>query len=186
MAIIDKSKTVANLSSKLALPRDHYVLRCISEKFAPSKAGNPMITREWELVFPETKEIGGQTVNVAGTKFLQYLTVKVADGNGGWDAEKTAAAQGRLVADYDTLGFDSDNIDDENPALYAQGILADAICGSEESVQRKAQTPEQKAKKELGEEIKVDGKSVKSYRPVLSQLVGRATEEAIKPAGDKF
>lgn len=181
MAIIDKSKTVAQLNNKIELPRDRYLCQCISEQFGPSQGGNPMITRKWQLVSPEQKEINGQNVVIAGTEFVQYLVVKNMVGDEKNSAEeKTAKSQARLLEDYKRLGFGDLDIDDENPKLIAKGIFADCICGSEESQQRKQPTPEQKAQRKMGDPIlDSNGKPIVTYRPVLLEVLGVAE----KPSG---
>jgi len=59
MAIVQQDKVVKPYNNKLPFPLDRYLCQCIEEKFAPSQKGNPMITREWQVVAPETVEING-------------------------------------------------------------------------------------------------------------------------------
>lgn len=176
MAVIDKSNMVKQLNSKIEFPKDRYLLLCTDEKLAPSQGGNPMITRNWELISPEVIEINGEQVSIGGTKFTEYLVVKNLTGDDKKTAaEKTAASQARLVANYEKLGY-TDDIDDENPVLIAKGKYADWICGSDENVQCKAPTPEERAKgKKVGAPIKgPDGKDIKTYYPKAIELLGLA------------
>ena len=177
MAIINKSNAVVNLTSKQKLPRDRYLVQCIKAVFGVSSGGNPMITLEWQIVAPEAVEIDGVRTIVAGQKYLmQYFPTKVKGDNGEWDAKKTAGAQGRLLELFAALGLPNDNIDDENPPVKElEGIFADAILDAEESVQRKQPTPEQKAARQLGDEIlDANGKKIVSYRPIVAQILNRA------------
>lgn len=184
MALKQQSETIVSLTSKIALPRDRYVALCMKEKFAPSQSGNPMITREWQVVQPEFVDIGGQKVVVSGVTFQQYLPTKVKDEEGrGWDEEKSSKALGRIFTDYNALGFPTtEGIDDENPALHAEGVYADVILWSEESVARKNPTLEQKAKRELGDPIlDAEGKQIRTYQVKLLQVLGRAKVEPNVP-----
>jgi hypothetical protein len=173
MAIKKQTDTVIQLNSKTPIPQDRYVCRCTKESFGPSRnSGNLMITREWEIVSPEEVTIGDQKVQVAGQKLYQYLVTKNLE-----DAAKSDKSLGRVFDDYNALGFPTaDGIDDENPTLMAEGKYADIIIGAEESVARKDPTPEQRAKRQLGDPIKDgNGKDIKTYRPVIKQIIGQAS-----------
>lgn len=179
MAIVKKEDTVAGMSSKIALPRDRYLIQCTKQKFGPSSTGNPMFTLEWQIQSPDVLDIGGQKTTIGGQKVTQYLPTKVKGEDGGWDAEKSAKAMGRLIATCEALGIDvSQGIDDENPDVKFEGIYADALLAAEESVARKAPTPEQKSRREQGDPILgADNKPIKSYRIRLESILGKAAEQ---------
>ena len=175
MAVRNLAAAPGTLTSKDKLPQRRYAVRCIEESFVESKSsGNPMIVREWEIVDPEAVSINGMSKIVAGQKVTQYLTVMVKNDDGSRNDEKSDKALARLRDENANLGLPSDSIDDENPQLCCKGIVADAICGSDEYSPREELTAEQRAAgKTLGDPIKyADGTEVKSYRPKLISILG--------------
>lgn len=184
MAVRDLSKTEGSLSIRDELPRDRYTVRCISEEFGPSKSsGNPMITREWEIVHPDSIVIKGETKIIAGLTVLQYLPTIVLDADGKRDDAKSDKALSRLRDENANLGLPSDSIDDENPALHCNGVIADAILSCEKSKQFKSLTPEQIAEgRKLGDTIKDEnGKEVIVNRIRLDSILGRSSMTINKP-----
>lgn len=172
MANKEISSAIGNWNNSIPFPKDAYALHCISEDLGFANSGSVMITREWEIVSPETVAIGDKTYNVAGQKIKQYLVTKVKDGDN-WDEKKSDASFSRLAEDYKTLGYTESSIDDENPKLIAKGRTVDAIVSAEEGTARRAPTPEQAAKGiKLGDPIKVNGKEVKSFNLKINQIVG--------------
>ena len=179
MAIVKATDTVVSLNSSTQLPTDRYIVRCKKEEFGISKSsGNPMITRTWEIVSPDTIVVNGQSVVIAGTEILQYLTLKNIE-----DDAKTKAAVGRYLAENKKLGLYSDEVDNENPSLVCVGVVADAILASDENTRKKAPTPEQiAAGKKFGDNILgQDGKPIKSYQHKVGEILGVSTASVNKP-----
>ena len=54
------------------LKKDTYSARIIEAEFTTSKAGSPMIVLQWELVAPESVDIDGNSVRIAGLQFREY------------------------------------------------------------------------------------------------------------------
>lgn len=164
------------LTSKDKLPQRRYAVRCIEETFGPSKSsGNPMITREWEIVDPEAVIINGVNKIVAGQKVKQYLTVLVLDPKtGARDDAASDKALARLRDENANLGLPADSIDDENPQLCCKGLVADAICAADEYSPTEEPTAEERAAGQTrGKPVTyADGTEVKSYRPKLVQVLG--------------
>lgn len=176
MAIIKATEAPVNLGSNIALPRDRYIIRCTAEEFGPSKSsGNPMITRTWEIVSPESIMIDGKKVIIAGTEIKRYNTLEVIG-----DQAKTLKAVGSYLADNAKLGLPSAEVDTENPELLCEGVCAHAILSSEEQVTRKALTDEERAEgKKFGEAIKdQEGNELKRYNHRIEQILGVAVLEA--------
>lgn len=179
MAVRDLTQTEGMLSMKDMLPRDRYVARCTSEEFGESKSsGNPMITREWEIVHPDSVVINGQKKIIAGISVKQYLPTIVFKEDGKTrDDTSSNKALSRLRDENSNLGLPCEAIDDENPELCCKGVVADVILSSEESKQFKSPTPEQLAQgKKYGDPIKDDnGKDVVVYRVKLDSVLGRSS-----------
>ena len=158
---------VSGWNNSTPFPQNSYTIRCIEETFGPSKSsGNPMITRKWEIVSPETVQIGDRQVSVAGQEITEYITCKVKNEDGdGWNVAKSDKAFGRLRDDLLLLGADaSSDIDDENPPTIARGLEVIAYVYAKEQARLAAPTPEQLAKgQKQGSPVMVDGKEVKRY-----------------------
>ena len=184
MAVRELNKVEGMLTMKDKLPRDRYVVRCTEEEFGESKSsGNSMITRTWEIVHPDSVQINGEAKIIAGLEVKQYLPTIVFDKEGERDDEKSDKALARIRDENSNLGLPCDVIDDENPALVAKGVIADAILSCEESKQFKSPTPEQTAKgQKYGDPIKDDaGKDVIVHRIKLDSILGRSSMEINKP-----
>lgn len=174
MATKNINSGIGNWNMTIPFPKDAYVAHCVNEEFGFAGSGSAMITREWEIVAPETITVGDKTYNIAGTKVTQYLVSKVkAEGGQGWDDAKSSKAFSRLAEDLKTLGFEGTEVDDENPPLVAKGKTVDCIISAKEDTQRKAPTKEQLAKGiRQGDKILVNGKEVKVYQLNINQIVG--------------
>jgi len=159
-------------STKLGVPpafKDRYVVRVIEPKFGLSKADNPMITLQLEVVgVPVGNKIvpivqrGNQSWQVAGLRTnAVYLTLKAGP------------ALGRVLDFHEMIGLPR-TVDETNPPIHEyNGKVLEAILTSEESVQRKALTPEDVvAGKKVGDPIlDNDGKEIKSVRASLVQFL---------------
>jgi hypothetical protein len=180
MAIRNLNQAVEiNWNSKMAFPKDRYTIRCTEEKFGMNSNNNPMITREWEVVAPETVQIGDQIVTVSGATIQQYLTSKVKGDGGQWDSKRSDGAFARLRDDLKLLGFEGEEIDDENPPLIAKGKVVEAILYGRVSKSFKEVTPEQRAKGQRnGDPIKdLDGKDVVVYQINIDSILGLSNAE---------
>lgn len=173
--LLPNKQMSTNYNRNMQLPTDNYVMRVIGEEFSNSKSsGNPMITLELEIQHPDEVEIAGEQVSVAGVKIKRYLPVKVGE-----DADKTEKALARVEAEYKLFGLDFDGFNPENPVLGFKGKLVHVRLYSKEKESRKAQTPEQKKKGELGDLIKnpITNKPVISYEPNIAEIYGLAAEQ---------
>lgn len=172
------SDGMSQWSSKMPFPKDRYTVRCIEEEFAPSKAGNPMFTRVFEIVSPSTVEVGEKTIGVAGLKLTQYRTVKVKDQvTKEWDAEKSDKAWGGFRDELLIAGFDPEQeVDDENPPNFFLNKMFDAVIYGKKVPSTKSPTPEQIKKGErYGDVIKdADGNDIVTYQLNLDSIVGPA------------
>jgi len=72
MAIINLDEIVDG--GRPYLKKDTYSARIIEAEFTLSKAGAPMIVMQWELVAPESVEVDGNNVRIAGLQFRDYLS----------------------------------------------------------------------------------------------------------------
>jgi len=180
-----------NWNASIQFPSDScFVNRIISAKFAPSNSGNPMITIESEVVQPETYNVGGQDINIAGVKVKSYYTCKVMEGDV-VNEEKTAQARSRVFVSanpeqpslWDKLGLDGSKEDPENPNVkQLEGICFYAQMSSRPDEQRKTPTAEQialaksKGQRALGDIMKnpVTGKALCKYWPQIDEIFGVA------------
>jgi len=169
MSVRKATEGVSQWNNKIMFPKDRYTLQVIEEKCEPSSGGNPMITRTLQVIAPETAQVGDVTINVSGTKVTQFLVCKVSDGSGGWDAEKSDKAFGRLRDDLLLFDPSLEQIDDENPPLIAKGKFVDAVIYGREQKSYKNPTPEQIAKgQKIGDPIKdANGKDIVIYQPQI-------------------
>lgn len=163
---------VSNWNSKVFFPKNRYTIRCIEESFAPSKAGNPMITREFEIVSPEEVEVGDRKYNVAGQTIPQYRTTRI---NG--DDTKSDKCWSSFRDELLVTGFDPEaEVDDENPPLEFKGKSFSAILYGKEDTARQSPTLEQRAKGiKIGDPIlDADGNEIKTYQIQIESILGLA------------
>ena len=185
MAIRNTENLPGSIRSTNRLPpRTRCTVRCIEEKFSVSQSsGNPMITRTWEVVSPEIININGEDKVLAGTKVQQYLPTMSMDENGERNDAKSDKALARLRDENKVLGLTYEQIDDENPALECEGVIAEANLGPDEYSMKEPPTPEELAlgqkfgKDRIGE----DGKPVKGYRIKLEGILSRSTSSLNQP-----
>lgn len=171
-------------NSSLMFPTDNYILRCVDEKFAPSNAGAPMITLEFEIDSPETVNIAGEDVTVAGVKIKHYAVTKSVNEDGEVDVEKTKACEERVFVSahadrpslYELFGENGAEVDKENPELKFKGKRVHATLGCDVRERRKTPTPEQAKKRQQGDVLlnPVTGKPQVSYYPKINQIFGLA------------
>jgi len=131
-------------NSNVVFPKDSsYIIRCLDVVFAPSNAGNPMLSFEYEIVSPETVEIAGEEYNIAGTKLRTWQVVKTMDGDVVDTAktDKNETDTKKLVAAF---GGDPETFDLTNPDLSVfKGKSVYALLYNDEQDQRKSPTAAQ-------------------------------------------
>lgn len=173
------SEGVSQWNNKMMFPKDRYTLQVIEEKHEPNSNGNPMLTRTLQIVAPELATVGDIKINVAGLKVTQMMVTKVADGNGGWDKEKSDAAFGRLRDDLLLFDPTLTEIDDENPPLIAKGKFVDAIIYGKENKSYKPPTPADIAQgKKIGEPIKdANGKDIVAYQLAIEGRINAVVKD---------
>lgn len=181
MAIRKMTDGVSQWNNKIFFPKNRYVLKCVEESFAPSSAGNPMVTRKFEIHSPAIIEVGEKKVNVAGLAVIQYRTTKVKDKDtGDWNAESSDKCWGSFRDELLAIGADSEmEIDDENPPLLFKGKTVDAIVSSIESVACQSPTLEQRRKgmKQGDPILDADGNEIKTYKLNLESILGLSSEQ---------
>lgn len=180
MAIRNTENLPGAIRSTDRLVNTRCVLRCIEEVFDKAKGSdNMMITREWEVVMPEIVVINGENKCLAGSKLKQYLTtIVIDDETGKRNDAKSDKALARLRDENKVLGLSHNEIDDENPALDCEGVMADGTVGSEEYSLKEPATPEEIAlgKKVGKDRIGADGKPEKGYRLKLVGILGLSNQ----------
>ena len=193
MAVRNVTDLPGQLRSTDRIPPTSVVLRAIKETFAPSKSsGNPMITREWEVVAPETVMVNGTAKFIAGLKLQQYLPTMSLNPDGSRNDAKSDKALARLRDENIALRLPADAIDDENPELHIdlaikanQPIYADGKIDADAYELRNPPTPEQLAQgiKVGSPKLGADGKPEQGFRVKLSGIYGRASGEIGKTYG---
>ena len=185
MSIRKLNEGVSGWNSRMAFPKNRYTLRCIEEDFAPSKAGNPMLVRKWELCQSEPVEIGDKKVDVDGLAITQWVVTKVKSEDGdGWDTAKSDKAYGRFADELRLVGYPEDGeIDDENPPCFMKGKVVDAIVYGKEQVSYQSPSSEERAKGlRVGQPIKdASGKDVKVVQLNIDNILGLSTTEVNRP-----
>lgn len=179
MAIVKRSETTSTLTQTDRLPKQRYSLRCLKEEFGPSKSsGNLMITRKWEIVSPETIEINGKQVEIAGVELNpQYVVIRNNNPDGTKDVEKSNKSIGRFLNERHNLGLNAEEVDDEAPPLDLEGKIVDAICDAEESVMR-----ERSVNGKPGKEIlDANGNKIVRYYPKVVEILGMSSVQVNRP-----
>jgi hypothetical protein len=172
MSIRNINEGVTNWNNKIPFPKDNYLCRCIEEKFAPSSTGNPMITRNWEIVSPETVTVGEKVVSVVGARVTQFLVTETKD-----DQVKSDKFFGQLRDDLQKLGYKETTLDTANPPLIAKGKGAYIIVYGKEQPSTKPLTNDQRMKgQKVGDPI-IDpntNKPVIAYQLQVETVLGEA------------
>jgi hypothetical protein len=130
-----------------------------------------MVTLEWEIIRPETVDINGRTVAVAGLSsngLKTYLTL-------------TPKALPSTLDFHLNMGL-PDSIDTENPDVdIYKGLCVEAVLASEEAVQRRELSEaelESGMKPEQAEVLKdEDGNPIKAYYPNILTICGRSKNQ---------
>jgi hypothetical protein len=188
-------------NASIQFPTDSCFINRVTEaKFSPSKSsGQPMITLEMEVVSPETYDIGGEQVEIAGIKTTQYYTTTIFQEDGKTvDEEATREAYKRVFVSGDSenpalferFGLDGRSEDPNNPNVkQLEGLCVYTQMSPDVEEQRKSPTKEQldKAKKagvknmrEVGDIMKnpITGKAMVRYWPKVREIFGIAPSNA--------
>lgn len=192
------SNTAVNWNSDIMFPSDScFVCRVTKATHSPSKSsGNPMITLEFEVVSPETYDVAGKLVNIAGVSanLKRYYTTKVLNDDETVDEEETAAKRAQVFGPsddtdnpclYELFGLDGSQEDPENPNVKQfEGLCVYTQMSSKCDQQRKTPTAEQLAKakkaginpREAGDIMKhpVTGKPMVKYWPQIDKIICKA------------
>lgn len=120
--------------------KSDYILTCMEELFAPSNGGSPMVTLDFEVKSPETVEIDGEDITVAGTKMK--LRMVIAHEN----PEYQASFRAKFVKMLNAFELPTDNIDWNNPTLGFKGKSVYALVEDNAVVQRGSPTKSDLAK----------------------------------------
>lgn len=172
-----ESEREVGLTGRMKLPKERYAVRILEEEFKISNnSGNPMIVLVGEIVAPDSFKdpVTGATVNIHGTELDDFYLV-LSDVK---DAKKAQANFNRYADTRKRVGnpVPEEGIDVDNPPTDVfKGLILDCICDSEEQMQRKDPTPEQKAKKEMGDPLlDAQGKKMMYYRHKIKEILGLA------------
>lgn len=158
------------INSKVKLPQQNYVVRCKKVDFQFSRSSqNPMLVLTWELCKPETLSIAGRVYSIAGVELRkQYVTL-------------TEKAKNRFFDMQRMFGIEP-GIDLDNPMDVANqfvGVVANAVCNSEEYIRRRDLTDEEVANGMKPEDAPAltyeDGSPVKGYTRELVQLLQKSS-----------
>lgn len=116
----------AQQAGNIRFPRKNYLLRCVECTYGRSKVkevdgktvgNNPMLTRVWEVVSPETVRIDDKEYIIAGKQITDYLTM-------------TGKNAKNVVADSERLGVPVPDDEEPNTEVYL-GKEARALIFSE-------------------------------------------------------
>lgn len=175
MAIVKYGEGSTRLKRTDRLPKRRYAIRCINEEFGESKSsGNPMITLEWEIVWPETVDIDGRTVEVGGTdNIMQYFSFNPTD-----EKKRNSAVQAYLDI-CALLNVPQDGLDTDNPTLVLKGIVADATLYAKDKPELDDPTPEERkeGKKAGKPTLDSNGKAIINFEIKINQILGVSTQE---------
>ena len=177
MAIVSTKNLPHSLRANHIIPsRTRVVMRCLEETcgFAKSNPLKIQITRELEIVSPETLTLDGQPVVIAGIKLKHYRGVRENNADGTRNDAASDILLGRYRDELDSLELPSDEIDDEKPELLVKGMFLDVNIGSEEYDRTTPLTAEEKAAgvktgKPTGE---------KGYKPKIEFILGKAASHS--------
>ena len=186
MAIRKAGEGVSQWNNKVFFPKDKYIIRCIEEESVISKGDNPMVQRTWEIVSPETIQVGDRTLSVGGLKITQFRPTKVKnplqdrETHGEWDTEKSDKSFNTFCDELKNAGVElpDEGIDDENPPCLMQDVTVAAIVYGKKDVARKSPTPEQMKKGQLGDTIKDENnKDIVTYQLQIESILYPTTVE---------
>lgn len=171
-------------TTKLGVPpgfKDRYVVRLIEATFGLSKAkNNPMISVQAEVVgVPTTQGITCSIVKRGGVDW-QIAGIRV---NTSYFPLVAGPSLSRFFAFHDALNLPHE-VDENNPNVEQyKGKLVEAILTTEESVERKVLSDDEKAAgKTMGDPIlDNDGKEIKTTRVVVSRWLAPYRGDVAEP-----
>lgn len=136
-------------SGNVEIPPDRYQARIVGCTAGESKAGNPMLSFDMELVASAPLEVGGKKYDINGQKFTLYQPYA------------TDAQLDRLFELNEKLGLPAEiNTESPNTKQY-EGIVVDIVLKSTKQVRRKAPTEAQRKANQPGDPIKdAQGKEI--------------------------
>jgi hypothetical protein len=173
MALIQTAGLPQSLRAHHMIPsRTRVVMRCLEESCGKAKS-NPLktqITRELEIVYPETLMLNGEPVVIAGIKMKHYRGIRLDNADGTRNETESNILLGRYRDELKSLEMPYEAIDDETPELLTKGMYLDVNIGSEEYERTAPLTAEEKAAgvkqgKPTGE---------KGYKPKIEFILGKA------------
>ena len=186
-----------NWNSNIRFPADSCFLnRVTSAKVGPSKSSSRrMITLEMEVVSPDTYDVAGQLVNIAGVKTTSYFSIE------GDNDEDTAKAQRRVFKSdnpefpslAERFGLDWSDADRLNPPVKELiGKVVMTQMDSDEDPQRRTPTAAQ-IEKAKANKTKPEGdimihpvtkKPIYKYYPHIKEIFALADSVSTQAATD--
>ncbi len=159
---------------------DNYVNRITGAEFTDSKrTGNPMIHYKAEVILPDTVDIGGKQVTVAGVETDQYLVTANMKADGTQDEDKTSESRERVSEFLSRVGVDVASFNWDNPDVnQLKGKVVLTAMGCDITPYRKDPTPEQKAAGQEGDIMinPLTNKPKIGYKPKIVEVWGLAPE----------
>ena len=191
------STSQVNWNSNIQFPSDScFTLRVKDATFGPSKStGNPMITLDWEVVAPDTYEIGGQIVVIAGVNATSYHTTAHFNADGSPDEAKTSNDEAKVFIGnsavgqslFEKFGLDGSQEDKSNPNVkqfIGKCVLAQ-MRGKSDPVRRTPTGAQIAAAKKAGKHPEGDiqknpvtGKEIVKWKSEVTEIFGLAPEGA--------
>lgn len=167
-------------TKKTPFPKDNFILRCTDEAFGQSSSGNPMITLDFEIISPETVDVGTALVNVSGVQIRKWYVTKNFDGDT-INIDKSAKSAEALKALYKAFGLDAENINPDNPVLGFKGKCVHALLYGKQEEQTKSPTSAQLAEGKRKGDVIIDPVTklpMVQYSPQIDTIYGLAQVDA--------
>jgi hypothetical protein len=190
--------STTNWNASIQFPTDNcFANRVVSAKFAPNNNGNPMITLELEVLTPETYEVDGQLISIAGVKAKHMAVVKNTDSEMSEEelAESNAKCNARVFegtpdkpALFELFGIDGKTVDKNNPDVkQLEGKIVLTAMSARKEEKRKTPTSAQiaaakeKGVKPEGDVMKhpITGKKLCNWWPQIDDIYGLAPDQTI-------
>lgn len=171
-------------NADIMFPTDNFINRIISATYAPSKGkNNPLLTIVTEVVSPQTIEIAGEPVNVAGVKSTSYFSALSTEEDGSVNEEKTKVCRERIEKFYKELELDT-TLDWENlNTKVLLGKNVHTVMEANVEIQRKTPTAEQTKFGKPGDILKhpKTGQNLIKYWPKVKEFYGLAEGSVSSP-----
>lgn len=126
------------------IPEGLYRARCIATKHtAKNSSGQRMTTLDCEVIEPESIEINGKSVIVAGRKFSMFLIHNIE--RTGWASqEQVMRFAKKLNVDLEVDENGDEVYDDDLHKEYYHGMEFDIVLKAEEDIKRYERQPGEK------------------------------------------